>query len=246
MNFQFSFKTISGFQKLVIPALFIAFYVAGFSEINAQTKKRSRSSIPQPVATPVASQTLIIPEIVRRADEIDLSDPNVSTDENQTVENQPDANVLQIKIDALNAKIKLLESGKKGDADAKEKKLLMSLDILSRAEQRTESLQKQLYEVIEKENAVKARIEQLTYDMRPEMIDRNVAFAGSLRPEDLRDARRKSLESEKTNLESLVAQLQSNRAKLEQSVERADFLVEKIRLKFEKEIDDALTDEEQP
>ena len=82
--------------------------------------------------------------------------------------------------------------------------------------------------------------------MRPEMIDRNAAFAGSLRPEDVRDARRKSLASEKANLQSLLTQLQSNREKLEQSVERADFLVDKIRLKFEKEIDDALIDEEQP
>lgn len=246
MNFRFLFKTISGFQKLVIPALFIVFCVAGFSETHGQTKRRSKSSIPKPVATPVTSSTLIIPEIVRRADETDLSDQNVLTDENQTVENLPDANVLQNRIDTLNAKIKLLESRKKGDVEAKEKRLLMSLDILSRAEQRTESLRKQLYEVIEKENTVQAKVEQLSFDMRPEMIERNVAFAGSLRPEDLRDARRKSLESEKANLESLLTQLQSNRAKLEQSLERADFLVEKIRLKFEKEIDDALTDEEQP
>ena len=246
MNLQFSFKTISGFHKILISALFITFCAAGFSETNAQTKRRSRSSIPKPVATPVASQTLIIPEIVRRADETDLDNQNVSTEENQTVENPPDVEVLQNKIDALNAKIRKLESGNKGESDAKEKKLLMSLDILSRAEQRTESLRKQLYEVIEKENTVKARIEQIDYDMRPEMIDRNAAFAGSLRPEDVRDARRKSLASEKANLQSLLTQLQSNREKLEQSVERADFLVEKIRLKFEKEIDDALIDDEQP
>ncbi len=246
MNFRFSFNTISNFYKLVIPALVFTFCIAGFSETNGQTKRRSRSSIPKPVATPVTSSTLIIPEIVRRADENDLSNQNVLTDENQTVENSPDVVVLQNKIDKLNAKINSLESENKGDADAKEKRLLMSLDILSRAEQRTESLRKQLYEVIEKENTVKAKVEQLSFDMRPEMIERNVAFAGSLRPEDLRDARRKSLESEKANLESLLTQLQSNRAKLEQSLERADFLVEKIRLKFEKEIDDALTDEEQP
>ena len=161
MNFQFSFKTISSFHKVLISALFITFCIAGFSETNAQTKRRSRSSNPQPVATPVPSSTLIIPEIVRRADETDLDNQNVSTDENQTVENPPDAEALQNKIDTLNAKIRKLESGNKGESDAKEKKLLMSLDILSRAEQRTESLRKQLYEVIEKENSVKARIDQI-------------------------------------------------------------------------------------
>jgi septal ring factor EnvC (AmiA/AmiB activator) len=218
----------------------------GFSETNGQSTRRTRSSIPQPVGTPVPSSTLIIPEIVRRADETDIENSTLTNSETQTVENTENVDVLKEKINELNAKIKTLESENKPQADAKEKKLLLSLDILSRAEQRAESLHKQLFEIIEKENAVKVRIEQIIYDMRPEMIDRSAAFAGSLRPEDVRDARRKSLESEKVNLESLMTQIQSNRAKLEQSVERADQLVEKIRLKFEKEIDDALIEEEQP
>ena len=214
--------------------------------MKAQTKRRAKKSVPQPISTRVPSSTLIIPEIIRRADENDIDNTTLTNDEAQTSDLPNDVDSLKNKIEELNAKIKILESDNKPAADAKEKKLLMSLDILSRAEQRSETLRKQLYDVIEKENTVKARVEQLSYDMRPEMVDRNVAFTGSLRPEDLRDARTKSLESEKANLESLLVQLQASHEKMEQSVQRADYLVEKIRLKFEKEIDDALGEEEKP
>jgi hypothetical protein len=244
MKFQV-FKT-NNLTNIFLSLFVLSVCLIGFTESNGQTTRRTRSSIPQPVGTPVPSSTLTIPEIVRRADETDIEPPSVISADTQTTENTDNVDVLKEKINELNAKIKTLESENKPEADAREKKLLLSLDILSRAEQRAESLHKQLFEIIEKENTVKSRIEQIIYDMRPEMIDRNVAFAGSLRPEEVRDARRKSLESEKANLESLLTQIQSNRAKLEQSVERADQLVEKIRLKFEKEIDDALVEEEQP
>lgn len=244
MKFHFKNK-YSNLSKIFLAVFVVSLCLIGSSEANAQTTRKKRSSIPQPVGTPVPTSTLIIPEIVRRSDETDLTNSTFLNENNQAVEDTEDVDALKEKVNALNAKIRSLEAGNKTEADAKEKKLLLNLDILSRAEQRSESLRKQLFEVIEKENAVKARIDQIVYDMRPEMIDRNVAFAGSLRPEDVRDARRKSLESEKMNLESLLAQIQSNRSKLEQSVERADYLVEKIRLKFEKEIDDALVDEDQ-
>ncbi len=79
--------------------------------------------------------------------------------------------------------------------------------------------------------------------MRPENLERSAAFAGSLRPEDIRDQRKKSLDAERKNLDSLLTQIQDNRAVLEQSVQKADALVEKVRAKMEKEIDDALADD---
>jgi len=246
MNFHIIKKNKFGLDKIFPVVIFLSLCLLSFNEADAQTKRRKKSNIPQPVSTPVPNSNLIIPEIVSRADENEVQNPVVSNDDSQTVEETEDVETLKNRVTELNEKIRQIESLDKGDADAKQKKLLMNLDILSRAEQRAESLQKQLYEVIEKENSVKSRIDQIVYDMRPEMIDRSAAYTGSLRPEDVRDARRKSLESEKTNLESLLAQIQSNRAKLEQSVERADLLVDRIRLKFEKEIDDALIVEEKP
>ncbi|MDQ3711611.1 MAG: hypothetical protein M3388_05270, partial [Acidobacteriota bacterium] len=149
------------------------------------------------------------------------------------------------RIKELNARIKSLESNKQNQYDEKQKRLLLNLDILSRAESRAESLRKQLFEMIEKENTVRSRLEQIQFDSRSEVVDRAVAMVGSLRPEEIRDQRRKSLEAEKRNLESLLAQIQTSRATLESNVERADFLVEKVRVKLDKEIDDALAAEEE-
>ncbi len=146
----------------------------------------------------------------------------------------------ETQIRQLGDRLKTLESAK--GKDQKQKQLLMNLDILTRAESRVESLRKQLFEIIEKENSTNARIEQISIESRGEVIDRNVALMGSLRPEEIREQRRKSLEAEKINLETLLAQIRTNRTALETSVQKADALVEKVRTKLDKEIDDALAD----
>lgn len=237
-------------NKFLLAVSVFAICLFSFSQADAQKKRRPKSSVPQPVATPpMTSSTLIIPEVVRRADENEVENPTIVSDETLTTDattQTEDAETLRLKINELTEKLRAVESGKTKDADAMEKKLLLNLDILTKAEQRTESLRKQLYEMVEKENAVKTKVEQLTYEMRPEMIERNISMAGSLRPENLRETRMKSLQSEKANLENLLLQITTNREKLEVSVQRAEFLVDKIRLKFEKEIDDSLGDIETP
>lgn len=147
------------------------------------------------------------------------------------------------RVRELTDRIRQLESSQKNNSDDKQKRLLMNLDILTRAESRAESLRKQLFEMIEKQSGVQTRLEQIRNDARPEVIERSTAFLGSLRPEEIREQRRKSLEAERTNLESLVIQIQINRAVLEENVQKADYLVEKVRLKLDKEIDDALADD---
>ena len=77
------------------------------------------------------------------------------------------------------------------------------------------------------------------------MIERALQLSGSMRPEEVRDARKKSLTLERTNLQSLLTEIQSTRANLATSVQKADELVEKLRTKLEKEIDDSLKDDPQ-
>jgi hypothetical protein len=139
--------------------------------------------------------------------------------------------------------MKSLESSKQNAYDDRQKRLLLNLDILTRAEQRAESLRKQLFELVEKENSMKLKLETIDYDARPEMIERQVAFAGSLRPEELREARRKNLDAEKRNLSNLLVEIQATRTSLEQNVQKADQLVEKLRAVLEKDIDDALNEQ---
>jgi len=229
--------------QLIFTGFILALLGVTAVSMDAQTRKRRKSVVRNPVVlpTPPSSEPLIISRAedfpdggttaapVQRATSLT---PATSTgDENAKI------------IADLEARIKSLEATQKTDPDAKHKKLLLNLDILTRAEQRAETLRKQVFDLMEKENTTRAKVGQIDNDLRPESIDRTVAFAGSLRPEELRSTRKKTLEAEKANLENLLVEIQRNRANLDQSVQKADALVEKLRARLEKEIDAALDDE---
>jgi hypothetical protein len=229
--------------QLIVSVLVFFAFVAAAADMSGQTNRRRRTStpIPAPTATPVTSEPLVI----SRADEFpDENSRAIPPDPN---ENKPGADATSVgTLEELGNRIKNLEaarSQKPVDPDEKQKRLLLNLDILTRAESRSESLRKQVFEMIEKENTVKTRLDSLDYDLRPEVIERSTALIGSLRPEEIRASRRKSLESERTNLQSLLTEIQRTRSSLEISLQRADVLVEKLRAKFEKEIDTALEDD---
>lgn len=219
-----------------------AILLSGFAaDVQAQNRRTKPTPVTSP--TPVVRQ-ITTPEIIYQTGEFPdqvVVTENPPPQQSESVESETERLNNQIK--ELKERIKTLEAGKTAPADEKEKRLLLNLDILTRAEQRAENLRKQLIDLVEKENSLKSRLEQVNYELRPEMIDRSAALVGSLRPEDVREARKTALEAEKSNLESLLAQIETNRVNLEQRVERADAIVEKIRAKFEKEIDDSLSDE---
>jgi uncharacterized protein YhaN len=142
---------------------------------------------------------------------------------------------------AISKRLDAIESnGAVPQADDRAKSLLTSLDIISKGEQRVESLRKQSLDLMEKEAAMRGRVDQLDADMRPEVIDRSLAFSGSLRPEEAREARRRALEAEKRSVQTTLAELQAARSGIEANLLRAEALVEKLRQKFEKDIDAAL------
>lgn len=221
------------------------------SEISGQTPRR-RTTLPQPTVSPTPPPQRDVPEVISRANDYLTTDQIINPQQQAAPENsetqaEPEAETetarLNKRIKELNSRIQTLEGNKQNQYDQKQKRLLLNMDILSRAEQRAESLRKQLFELIDKESSIQTRLDQLSYDLRPEMLERMSAFAGSLRPEEIRETRKKTLESEKRNLENLLTQMQTSRISLEESLRRADQLVEKVRFKLEKEIDDALAEE---
>lgn len=143
-------------------------------------------------------------------------------------------------LDDIRNRIAAMESMKKGDPDEKQKRLLLNLDILNRAEQRSESLRKQLFDLMEKESGIRAKLDLIEVNIRPEAIEREVAFAGTLRPEDLRAMKKKQLEVEKNSLTNILNEIQKTKTVLEQNLQRSDQMVEKLRVKLDKEVDDAL------
>jgi hypothetical protein len=207
-----------------------------------QTKRR-----PKPTPTPPIRS--LETEVISRNDDNIVVLPKPSPTPEVEYSDDPAERLIQ-KIDKMSERLKTLstrvgtlESQPKVETDAQQKKILLRLDILSRAEQRSESLRKQLFDLIEKENDTKTRLDDSEYQSRSEVIERSGTAIGSLRPEDVREQRKKMLETQKTNYRALLSQIQQSRANLEDSVAKADALVLKLREKLEAEIDSALTDE---
>jgi hypothetical protein len=239
MNLKISELKISGLFLMAIIVLSGVF----FNEAKAQTPRKTKTGKFRPIVQPT---TPINAEIVSRDADYTAQTQVVQpeSNNNQTTATEDNSQDPENRIVELNERIQKLESQLKNNSDDKQKRLLMNLDILTRAEQRAETLRKQMFEMVEKESQIQTKLDQINYDIRPEIIERQVSFAGSLRPEDLRENRRKTLEVDKKNLQTLLTDIQTVRSNLEVNVQKADSLVQKLRDKIEKEIDSSL--EEKP
>lgn len=219
------------------------------AETSAQQKKKRATTPKKTVSTKTTTRpaspapVLSGAEIISRSAD-DYAQPTVmqpvqetTVDRSAAVAN-PDAAAwirdLQDRINKLEA-----STAKKETYEDRQKRLLLNLDILTRAEQRSEALRKQIFELTDKENSLKTRLDQIDYESRPEVIERVLQMSGSLRPEEIRDAQRKKLLAEKSNLQSLLESLQNTKATLQANLDKADEMVVKLRDKLEKDIDDS-------
>lgn len=137
-------------------------------------------------------------------------------------------------LDTLNTRLKviaeeLLAPDPKQNDNEQVRQIATNLDMLTRTEERAEVLRKQLIELIEKETSYRMRSAQLEDDMRPENIERSLSGYGTTRTVELRDARRRSLESERRGIDSLLPLIAQSRLRLEEDVRQADLLVSKFR-----------------
>ena len=220
-------------SALLLAALFA---VSADGQVNKNTRK------PRPTPTPVSTE----PAVISRAGDYPVVtlEPMQAPEDGETVKTEPGNSQT---IEELRERLMQLEANsKKKDPDEKQKRIALNLDILTKSEQRADGLRKQLFEMIEKESNIRTKIDQIDNEMRPEALERSFATVGSLRPEELRAQKRRSLEIEKRNQETLLVEVQKNRTNIEQSLQRADTLVEKLRVRIEKEIDDALGDDPAP
>ena len=213
----------------------LVFITASFVGAGAQTRRKK----PRPLATPVP--TLADAQIISQAG--DQSDPNQA--QPQPTDPQKKPSVTSTRLTDLDGRVKKLENGgTPTDPDAKQKRLLLNLDILNRAELRADNLRKQVFEMIDKQNAIEKRLDDIAYAIQPEVIERELQMAGSMHPEDVRENRRKQLAAEQANQQALLSQVQTTRASLEASLAKADDMVEKLRTKLEKDINDSFLNDE--
>ncbi len=213
----------------------------GVFAIAGQAHAQASRATPKPLATP--PPVLSAAEIISRANDYVETPLIVGRVPDKAAEAAvSESDIIKI----LNERIKKLESTQKADKDEKQKRLLLNLDILTRAEQRSESLRKQVFEMIEKENSVSKRLEQIEIDIRPEAIERSLQMAGSMKPEEVRENRRKSLDAERRNLQSLLTDIQATRNDINLNLQKSEIMVEKIRIKLEKDIDESFLKDDDP
>lgn len=91
----------------------------------------------------------------------------------------------------------------------------------SDAGQTIEGLRAQLSSLQDHEADRKIRLEQLNFDLKPENIERYFNGIGSTRPEELREARRRQLQTEKDRVVAQLEQLAASRGRLEKAITSA-------------------------
>jgi hypothetical protein len=205
---------------------------------------------PRPRSTPKPPPTVkpFEPEVISRAGEerIEPPPPQLPPASGEPITGPlptPDQGLqetvtqLAQQVKSMSAKIDQMES---------QQKVLLEMEMLTRAESRAEALRKQLFELTEKESALRAKLEQIEFDLKPESIARATAITGSLKPEDAREQRKKTLESEKTRINRQLEEIAANRVSLDGSLRNADALVEKLRAKLDKSIEEQLGEKPQP
>lgn len=139
-------------------------------------------------------------------------------------------------VQSFNANLKeLLEKfmvGKGMQLNERQQKLLLGYEVLNRAEQRLEILQKFQIELTQKDGEIKTRLAQVEEDMSPNNLERNAAFIGSTNGTEMRDNRRRTLETERKNLQNLSLQINRNLQQTNDEMRQAENFVQTLRKKI--------------
>ena len=90
------------------------------------------------------------------------------------------------------------------------------------AAQNAENLKSQLADLQNQETDLRNRLDQLEVDLKPENIERYFSGTGSTRPEELREQRRRQLQTEKDRINNQLNDLGSRRVRLESAIADAE------------------------
>jgi chromosome segregation ATPase len=222
-----------------------ALLLVGFclTESNAQQKRRTkkprRVTNPVTTAAPAPTPTSATPaneaQIISTADET-ASESGATTNgrrtgTRRTTAPQSEEDNVRQQVDRLSTQFNRMNE--KLSQMEQQQRTLVDLERLTRAETRAENLREQLRNVLTKEADLQSRSDQIDYELQPSVIERTMATTGSTRPEDLRDLRRRQLESEKSRVQSQLNQMATSRARLETAIANADAEADRIRARVE-------------
>jgi septal ring factor EnvC (AmiA/AmiB activator) len=201
----------------------VAVLLLGLFLIDSTAQRRRRRTRARRPTTPRITN----PQIYQPAEETNsnnsTADPAASPETNDDPQTKTIRD-LTSQVDKLTNKIGQMEESQR---------TLVDLERLSRAEQRSAELWKQLREVEAQQADLQARLEEIDYALKPENIDRSVAGYGSTRPEDVREQRRRQLEGDKLRAQKQLEQLNANHTRLETAIASADAEVDRLRKRLD-------------
>lgn len=207
------------------------FLIAGFMLVDssAQKRRRKRRSTAPRITNPAIYQPTPN-DNANTAGETGNASENANTN-SQAGKSSEDPEEMKKTIRSLSSQVDKLTD--KLSQMQEEQRSLVDLERLSRAEQRSAQLHAELRDVQAKEAESQARIEDLDYALKPENIERATAVIGSTHPEEVREQRRKQLESEKQRVQTQLEHLAASQANLEQASAAADTEVDRLRKKLD-------------
>jgi len=84
------------------------------------------------------------------------------------------------------------------------------------------NLNSQLIELQHREAELKIQLEQLKFDLKPENVERYFSGYGSTRPEELREMRRRQLQTSRDLVTTELEQIAASRSNLETAISNAE------------------------
>ncbi len=218
-------------KTFVLTAALLALVTLSSSDVQSQQRRTSRRVThpvrPRPVATPAPSSA--DPTLVSTAVEPEAEQPRPKRAVPQPADAQQ--NETRRELEAVTAEVQRLN--KQMATMEKQRRVDLLEERLTRAEQRSESLQTQLRDVMEKQANTQAQVERVDEQMRPESLERSLALVGTFRPDEARASLQRQLEAEKKRLQGLMDALDKNRQRLETSLTHADQVVDGLRSELE-------------
>lgn len=209
--------------------------IAGFLLVDSNAQKRRRRRRRVPSTPQITNPAIYQPSPTENSNS--SGDTSTTTDPNTTVtqparpaedqdpeEMRKTIRTLSTQVDKLSDKLTQMEEGQRS---------LVDLERLSRAEARSTALRAELRDVLAKESDMEAKVEEIDYALKPENIERSIAGYGTTHPEDLREQRRRQLESEKLRVRKQLDQLVTSHSRLDQAIATSDAELERLRKKLD-------------
>lgn len=210
-------------RHLVMIAVAVLLLGAFLIDSTAQRRRR-RQRVRRPTTPRITNPPIYQPPAEET--NANTSTSEVPTTSPETPEDPQTKTIrdLTSQVDKLTNKISQMEESQR---------TLVDLERLSRAEQRSAELWKQLRDVEAQQADLQSRLEEIDYALKPENIDRSVAGYGSTRPEEVREQRRKQLEGEKLRTQKQLEKLTANHTRLETAIAAADTEVDRLRKRLD-------------